>query len=192
MRWCSSAPSRPTRVEELIVDFVGNLSAAGAVTGTFDRTAQLLSQLLPPKQVEALMEEIKGSASRSMWQRLSHIDPEVLANYLRNEYPQTVAVILSRIRAGPRRARALHPAGRVRGRRRQPHAQDGERAEGGARAYRGDAQERVRHDGLADVAARRAQDHGGGVQRLRPPHRGALPVGARPDSTATPRRRSAP
>ena len=44
------------------------------------------------------MEEIKGSASRSMWQRLAHIDPEVLANYLRNEYPQTVAVILSRIR----------------------------------------------------------------------------------------------
>jgi flagellar motor switch protein FliG len=86
-------------VEGLIVDFVGNLSAAGAVTGTFDRTAQLLSQLLPPKQVEALMEEIKGTASRSMWQRLSHIDPEVLANYLRNEYPQTVAVILSRIRA---------------------------------------------------------------------------------------------
>jgi flagellar motor switch protein FliG len=33
-----------------------------------------------------------------MWQRLTHIDPEVLANYLRNEYPQTVAVILSRIR----------------------------------------------------------------------------------------------
>jgi flagellar motor switch protein FliG len=85
-------------VEALIVDFVGNLSAAGAVTGTFDRTAQLLSQLLPPKQVEALMEEIKGTASRSMWQRLSHIDPEVLANYLRNEYPQTVAVILSRVR----------------------------------------------------------------------------------------------
>jgi flagellar motor switch protein FliG len=85
-------------VEELILDFVGNLSAAGAVSGSFDRTAQLLSQLLPPQQVAALMDEIKGSASRSMWQRLSHIDPEVLANYLRNEYPQTVAVILSRIR----------------------------------------------------------------------------------------------
>jgi flagellar motor switch protein FliG len=85
-------------VEELIVDFVGNLSAAGAVTGTFDRTAQLLSQILPARQVEALMDEIKGSASRSMWQRLAHIDPEVLANYLRNEYPQTVAVILSRVR----------------------------------------------------------------------------------------------
>ncbi len=85
-------------VEDLIVDFVGSLSAAGAVMGSYDRTAQLLSALLPPKQVETIMEEIKGSASRSMWQRLSHIDPEILANYLRNEYPQTVAVILSRVR----------------------------------------------------------------------------------------------
>ena len=37
-------------VEALIVDFVGSLSAAGSVTGTFDRTAQLLAQILPPKQ----------------------------------------------------------------------------------------------------------------------------------------------
>ncbi|HEY8565847.1 MAG TPA: flagellar motor switch protein FliG [Beijerinckiaceae bacterium] len=86
-------------VEELIVDFVSKLSAAGAVMGTYDRTAQLLAALLPAKQVESIMEEIKGSATRSMWQRLSHIDPEILANYLRNEYPQTVAVILSRVRA---------------------------------------------------------------------------------------------
>jgi flagellar motor switch protein FliG len=85
-------------VEQLIVDFVGNISTAGAVTGSYDRTAQLLAQILPQKQVEALMEEIRGSGSRSMWQRLAHIDPEVLANYLRNEYPQTVAVILSRVR----------------------------------------------------------------------------------------------
>jgi flagellar motor switch protein FliG len=86
-------------VEQLILDFVSSLSSIGAVSGTFDRTAQLLLQILPAKQVEALMEEIKGSASHSMWQRLAHIDPEILANYLRNEYPQTVAVILSRIRA---------------------------------------------------------------------------------------------
>jgi flagellar motor switch protein FliG len=85
-------------VEALIVSFLGNLTAAGVVSGTFDRTAKLLSQLLPTSQVEVLMEEIKYSASRGMWQRLSHIDPEVLANYLRNEYPQTVAVILSRVR----------------------------------------------------------------------------------------------
>jgi flagellar motor switch protein FliG len=86
-------------VEALIVEFVSRLTAAGAIMGTYDRTAQLLNALLPAKQVEGIMDEIKGSASRSMWQRLSHIDPEILANYLRNEYPQTVAVILSRVRS---------------------------------------------------------------------------------------------
>lgn len=86
-------------VEELIVDFVGGLTNAGAVMGSFDRTAQLLAALLPEKQVDSIMDEIKGTQNRSMWQRLAHIDPEILANYLRNEYPQTVAVILSRIRS---------------------------------------------------------------------------------------------
>jgi len=85
-------------VEDLIMEFVSGLAANGTVTGSYDRTAQLLAELLPPKQVQSIMEEIRGSASRSMWQRLSHIEPEVLANYLRNEYPQTVAVILSRVR----------------------------------------------------------------------------------------------
>ena len=33
-----------------------------------------------------------------MWQRLSHIDPEILASFLRNEYPQTVAVVLSKVK----------------------------------------------------------------------------------------------
>jgi flagellar motor switch protein FliG len=45
------------------------------------------------------MGDIKSASGKRMWQRLSHIDPEILANYLRNEYPQTVAVILSRLRA---------------------------------------------------------------------------------------------
>jgi flagellar motor switch protein FliG len=44
------------------------------------------------------MSDIKGASGRRMWQGLSHIEPEILANYLRSEYPQTVAVILSRLR----------------------------------------------------------------------------------------------
>ncbi len=33
-----------------------------------------------------------------MWQKLGNIDAVVLANFLKNEYPQTIAVILSKIR----------------------------------------------------------------------------------------------
>ena len=34
-----------------------------------------------------------------MWDKLGNVNEDVLANYLKNEYPQTVAVVLSKIRA---------------------------------------------------------------------------------------------
>ncbi|WP_244495020.1 flagellar motor switch protein FliG [Bosea sp. Root483D1] len=86
------------QVEKLMLDFVGRLSSAGAITGSFDRTISLLEKILPGDQVALIMEEIRGPAGRNMWQKLGNIDAVVLANFLKNEYPQTIAVILSRIR----------------------------------------------------------------------------------------------
>ncbi len=34
-----------------------------------------------------------------MWEKLSNVQEDVLANYLKNEYPQTIAVVLSKIRS---------------------------------------------------------------------------------------------
>ena len=80
-----------TMVENLINDFVSRMSSSGAVTGDFDRTESLLAKLLPKDRAEGIMSEIRGPAGRNMWQKLSNIQDAVLANYLKNEYPQTVA-----------------------------------------------------------------------------------------------------
>jgi flagellar motor switch protein FliG len=45
------------------------------------------------------MEEIRGPAGRTMWDKLGNVNEQVLANYLKNEYPQTVAVVLAKIKA---------------------------------------------------------------------------------------------
>ena len=44
------------------------------------------------------MEEIRGPAGRTMWDKLANVNETVLANYLKNEYPQTVSVVLSKIK----------------------------------------------------------------------------------------------
>ena len=44
------------------------------------------------------MEEIRGPAGRTMWDKLANVHEQVLANYLKNEYPQTVGVVLSKIK----------------------------------------------------------------------------------------------
>jgi flagellar motor switch protein FliG len=85
-------------VEELLLEFVGRLSATGALMGNYDATERLLQQYLPPERVSGLMEEIRGPAGRNMWEKLSNVQEQVLANYLKNEYPQTVAVVLSKLR----------------------------------------------------------------------------------------------
>jgi flagellar motor switch protein FliG len=86
-------------VENLILEFVSRLSASGAVMGNYDATEQLLKQYLPGDRVSVIMDEIRGPAGRNMWEKLSNVQEQVLANYLKNEYPQTVAVVLSKLRA---------------------------------------------------------------------------------------------
>ena len=60
------------------------------------------------------MEEIRGPAGRTMWDKLGNVNEAVLATYLKNEYPQTVAVVLSQDRAGACGPRAGHAARRLR------------------------------------------------------------------------------
>src|SRR5262245_4185692 len=86
------------QVENLLLEFVGRLSASGALMGNFEATERLLHQFLPPERVGGIMDEIRGPAGRNMWEKLSNVQEEVLANYLKNEYPQTIAVVLSKLR----------------------------------------------------------------------------------------------
>src|SRR6187551_2011025 len=85
-------------VEQLLLEFVGRLSASGALLGNYDATERLLQQYLPKDRVGGIMDEIRGPAGRNMWEKLANVQEEVLANYLKNEYPQTVAVVLSKLR----------------------------------------------------------------------------------------------
>src|SRR3954451_1768628 len=85
-------------VEDMLLEFVSRMSASGALMGNFDATERLLQQYLAPERVNGIMDEIRGPAGRNMWEKLSNVQEEVLANYLKNEYPQTIAVVLSKLK----------------------------------------------------------------------------------------------
>jgi flagellar motor switch protein FliG len=85
-------------VERLCTDFVESLGSSGSLIGSYESTETLLNKTLPRDRVAQIMEEIRGPAGRTMWDKLGNVNEDVLANYLKNEYPQTVAVVLSKIR----------------------------------------------------------------------------------------------
>ena len=85
-------------VERLFVEFAEQLSSTGTVVGSFSSTERLLMKVMDSDRAGNIMEEIRGPAGRTMWDKLGNVNEMVLANYLKNEYPQTVAVVLSKIK----------------------------------------------------------------------------------------------
>jgi flagellar motor switch protein FliG len=105
-------PVQAETVERICNEFADNLGGTGRLVGGFDNTERLLLKSLPRERVSQIMEEIRGPAGRTMWDKLGNVNEAVLSNYLKNEYPQTVAVVLSKIRADhAARVIALLPEG---------------------------------------------------------------------------------
>lgn len=86
-------------IEQLISEFNEKITSTGSLVGTYESTERLLAKALDKDRVSVIMEEIRGPAGRTMWDKLGNVNEHVLANYLKNEYPQTIAVILSKIKA---------------------------------------------------------------------------------------------
>lgn len=84
-------------VERLFVDFAEQMSSTGSLVGTMDSTERLLARVIGKDKVDAIMEEIRGPAGRTMWEKLGNVNEEILASFLQKEYPQTVSVVLTKI-----------------------------------------------------------------------------------------------
>lgn len=103
----------PAQTVELICrEFSDALGQSGNLVGSYESTERLLLKTLPADRVAQIMEEIRGPAGRTMWDKLGNVNEAVLANYLKNEYPQTVAVVLTKVKPDhAARVLALLPEG---------------------------------------------------------------------------------
>jgi flagellar motor switch protein FliG len=81
-----------TTVEELCREFAESLGQTGNLIGSWETTERMLLKTLPRERVAQIMEEIRGPAGRTMWDKLGNV------NELKNEYPQTVAVVLTKVK----------------------------------------------------------------------------------------------
>ncbi len=85
-------------VERLFVDFAEQMSSSGSLVGSQESTERMLIKAgMSKEKIEQIMEEIRGPAGRTMWEKLANVNEEILANFLQKEYPQTVAVVMSKI-----------------------------------------------------------------------------------------------
>ena len=86
-------------VEALLNDFLERLGGPAGLVGGYHAVRRLLGRSLSADKVDAILDDIRGPVGRTVWDKLGNVDESVLAAYLKNEYPQTIALVLSRIRA---------------------------------------------------------------------------------------------
>ncbi len=85
-------------VEQLLASFAREVGSISTLHGSFETTERLLNDVMPPEKVREIMEDIRGPAGRTMWDKLSNVSETLLAGYLQGEHPQTVAVVLGRLK----------------------------------------------------------------------------------------------
>ncbi len=84
-------------VEEVMREFGQKVSSYGGITGSVEAARGLLNGFLPEDRVAEILDEIQGSGTGDIWKDVSQLDEKMLADHLRKEHNQTVAVILSKI-----------------------------------------------------------------------------------------------
>ncbi len=88
----------PNIIEKLFMEFVEQMTSTNALVGSHDSTERmLLKSGMGQDKIDQIMEEIRGPAGRNMWEKLGNVNEDILATFLQKEYPQTVAVVLSKI-----------------------------------------------------------------------------------------------
>jgi flagellar motor switch protein FliG len=72
------------------------MGQGSGLAGTMEGTERFLGKALG-KRAGGILEEIRGPRGRTIWEKLGYVPEQMLATYLKNEYPQTAAVVLSKV-----------------------------------------------------------------------------------------------
>ncbi|AIF81204.1 flagellar motor switch protein G [endosymbiont of Acanthamoeba sp. UWC8] len=87
----------PESIEKLISEFSVEITENLSLVGNIENTERFLRKILGKDKVDSILEDIRGPAGRNIWDKLANVGEELLANYLKKEYPQTAALVLSKL-----------------------------------------------------------------------------------------------
>jgi flagellar motor switch protein FliG len=87
------------QITDVLLEFMRCLQQGHRLQGGAAETKDFLLKILDPSSVDQVMNDIDGPSDSEVWQRLSVMSEHRLASYVSGEKPQTIAVILSRLRS---------------------------------------------------------------------------------------------
>lgn len=85
-------------LEEICEGLVREIAVGGVdLVGGAAQAEGLLSGVLPDEQLADIMSDLRGSSNQFFWRRLAALPQKTVADYLLNERPQIIAVVLGKL-----------------------------------------------------------------------------------------------
>ncbi|MDW8095878.1 MAG: flagellar motor switch protein FliG [Aquificaceae bacterium] len=84
-------------IEDIAREFIEEYRATSFISPDLDALLEFARKTLPPDKFAKIYEFLSSSNLIKSFQELERVDSKILASILRNEHPQTVAVVLSQL-----------------------------------------------------------------------------------------------
>ncbi|MCS6957350.1 MAG: flagellar motor switch protein FliG [Aquificaceae bacterium] len=84
-------------IEEIAKEFIEEYKATSFIAPDVDALLEFARKTLPPDKFAKIYEFLSSSSLIKSFQELERVDSKILANILKNEHPQTIAVVLSQL-----------------------------------------------------------------------------------------------
>ncbi len=96
----------PKELEEYMNEFLKELGKEPEVEGGLDNIKKILIKAFGEEKAKQMIEKMGTPLKKIPFYSLANIDPKMIANFIKNEHPQTIAVILAHL-TGPQAAETL-------------------------------------------------------------------------------------
>ncbi len=87
-------------IDDIGKEFIEEYKSTSFITPDMDALLEFARKVLPPEKFAKIYEFLSSSTLIKSFQELERVDERILANLLRNEHPQTIAVVLSQLSTG--------------------------------------------------------------------------------------------
>jgi len=88
----------PSTVTSVINDFLGTYKGISIIGVAGDKFfVRTVSKALNPKKANELIEELTSSKKGGYFEGLKQLPPEMIVNFISNEHPQTIALVLANL-----------------------------------------------------------------------------------------------
>lgn len=93
-------PVAAQQLGSLIEDFATQFAIGASLVSSPAEVQRMLDGVLPQEQIDEIMGDVEGRPDHhSIWERISAVNENSLAQYLTREHPQTAAVVLANIKS---------------------------------------------------------------------------------------------